>query len=232
MAKRKTLRFATMSGVIVLVAGLGVGLAAGVAGANNGKNVVNPDAGLSDAQRAAMQKAAHVRNDLYLKDFVVKHRDPHTLPVVEVPTYAAPPTDLAQARSAAALVVVGKVSDVTFQSSPSGGMPLATATIAVERIVKGQAGSTLVVRQLGGPVAQGSGGALAEFDTDHLLLPGDHVLLMLSRGATDPFYRPLLGVGVNQIRADGTVVAEESNPFRGFISGRTVAEVVATLVGP
>jgi hypothetical protein len=50
----------------------------------------NPWANKSDAERQADVDAAHERNDNYLRAFVASGRDPRELPVLEIPSYAAP----------------------------------------------------------------------------------------------------------------------------------------------
>lgn len=199
-----------------LAAGLGASSALG--SLSNQKVGVDPNKGLSTAQRQAIVDQAHARNNQFLQKF---HGDPHTLPVVEVSTYAAPPTSLSQADSASTLILIGRVQGVTFSSNPSGGMPRAISTIVVERVLKGTPTSLLItVSQLGGPVAQGQGGALAQFDTDKLLLGGDHVLVMLSIGAGGT-YSPVPGAGVNEIDANGRIVPEDGNPFGYQIAGKS-----------
>ncbi|HEV2415528.1 MAG TPA: hypothetical protein VGX27_12020 [Candidatus Dormibacteraeota bacterium] len=211
--------------VVVLSASV-LGADTRLLGSSSSKGAPDPEAGLSDSQRQAMHDAAHARNSRYLKEFVAAGRDPHSLPIVRVETYEAAPPNLGAALAAADAVVIGRVLNVTFADNPSGGMPIATATVEVTRKIRGTVGSTITIQQLGGPVATESGGALAEFDTDQLLLPGDEAILMLKlKGGV---FHPVPAAGVNLVR-NGRVLAEASNPFRLLFTGHSVDEVAAYL---
>jgi hypothetical protein len=121
------------------------------------------------------------------------------------------------------------VKSTTFQVNPSGGLPVATSVLKVERVLKGQnAAPDVVVRQLGGPVAHFSGGALAELDNDRLLLPNDHVLVMLTQGGSG-IYFTVAAAGVNEIRSDGKLAAEDSNPFAAAVNGKTVDQLASLI---
>jgi hypothetical protein len=188
----------------------------------------NPEAGLSDAQRLALHAEAHRRNDEYLREFVAQHRDPRSLPHVRVQSFGAPLPTLSGAVRKAEVILHGDVQEVTFASSLSGGMPVANATVRVRRVVKGHASGSVTVLQLGGPVAQGQGGGLAELDTDELILPGDEVILLLKQEASDRPYRTILGAGVFFVRGE-RVRAEDSNPFKEDLNGKTVDSVLNVL---
>lgn len=222
MARRSSVTMGLVAFGLVLVAASLLG-GNSVLGSSGNKVPNNPEAGLSDSQRQALHNAAHARNSQFLREFVSGGRDPHSLPAIRVETYAAPPLTLASALSAADTIVQGRVRTVTFVDNPSGGMPIATATVDVTRNIKGSTSAVITVQQLGGPVAHGSSGALAEFDTDQLLLPGDEAILMLK--AVGEVFHPLPGAGVNLIE-NGQVEAEASNPFGALFTGRSVDDVL------
>jgi hypothetical protein len=210
---------------------LGAGATAAMSAAGPHKPQPGPAASLTDQQRAAIVAQAHARNAWDLRDFVTQRRDPHTLPVIEVQSFAPPPPTMEQALSQATLVVHAKVRAVTFQSDPGGGLPLATATVDVLQTAKGRPAPTITVLQLGGPVAEGAGGALAQLDTDPLLLPGDDVILLLRPSpATPGLYRTVIGAGVDKI-TNGTVRAQDGNPFGAQITGRSVPDLLAVMHG-
>ncbi len=211
---------------LTIVAGITVALAASGGPA---KGQADPEAGMSDQQRSAIHAQAHALNDQYLRQFVARGSDPRGLPVVEVATYAAAPATLAEAAGQADLIVRVKVRSVTFQSDPAGGLPLATATADVVATAKGQSTSTILVRQLGGPVAQGSGGALAMLDSDPLVLSGDDAVLLLSHDSANS-YRTVNGAGVNLVH-NGVVRAQDSNPFASQVNARVVDDLLQTLRG-
>lgn len=193
-----------------------------------GKLPTNPEAGLSDAQREAIHQAAHARNNAYLANFVTQHRDPHSLPVVWVQSYAAPPVTLQAAARAAQVIVKGQVVHTDFAPNPSGGMPVATTSVRVTGNIKGQASPSVVVTQLGGPVADGQGGALAELATDELALPGDQVVLLLARPVAAAPLRTIPGAGVYFIR-NGVVAGESSENYK--VTGEPADQFIAELTG-
>jgi hypothetical protein len=210
---------------------LGAAAAAAMSAAGPHKPQPRPGASLTGQQRAAIVAQAHARNARYLRDFAAQRRDPHSLPVIEIPSFAPPPLTLTQALSQATLVVHATVRAVAFRANPGGGLPLATATVGVLQTAKGLSAPTVTVLQLGGPVAEGSGGALAQLDTDPLLLPGDDVLLLLRPSPAAPgLYRTVIGAGVNEI-TNGTVRAQDGNPFGARITGRTVPDLLAAMHG-
>jgi hypothetical protein len=191
-----------------------------------GKVPNNPDAGLTDAQRAAEVAATHAANDQFLRNFVAQHGNPHSLPVIRVGTWAAPPPTLAAAASRAQTIVHGTVQDVTFVPNPSGGLPIATAHVQVLETIKGQASQVISVGQLGGPVAQKTGGALAELDSDELVLPGDEVVLLLQPTGSSGVSRTVLGGGVYFVR-NGVVTGESSEQYK--LNGGSVQKLLDAL---
>jgi hypothetical protein len=220
-------------GLPILIGCLTVGAGAGAAMSAAGphKPQPSPGASLTDRQLEAIVAQAHARNVRYLHEFVAQRRDPHTLPVIEVQTFAPAPLTMKQALSQATVVVHARVRTVTFQASPGGGMPLAAATVDVLQTAKGRPAPTVTVLQLGGPVAEGAGGALAQLDTDPLLLPGDDVLLLLQPSpAAAGVYRTVTGAGVNKITG-GIVRAQDGNPFGAQITGRSVPGLLAAMHG-
>ncbi len=188
----------------------------------------NPWAGKSDAERQADVDAAHKRNDEYLLDFIASKQDPRRLPVIEIEVYAAPLADLSTSASVADVIVRGVVEDTTFQINPSGGLPIALSTVRITAVEKGAPdGGVIVVRQLGGPVAQSNGGAFARLENDEPILSGDDVILFLQRGS-DGRYTTQPGTGVYYVR-DGKTYAEEANPFGDQMSGLSVAEATESI---
>jgi hypothetical protein len=172
----------------------------------------DPMAGLSPAQREAIVASAHARNDEFLRNFVAQHRDPRSLPVGWLDSYAAPPASLTAATADADLIVHGRVQNVTFERNPSGGMPISTAQVQVLDTVKGHAAQRISVGQLGGPVAKGDGGALVQFRGSELILPGDEVVLLLKQvGAGEPF-RTVFGAGTYLVR-NGVIAGENAEHY-------------------
>lgn len=214
--------------LIALVAAAAVAAVVAQTGSELPKFPPNPWEGKSDAERQADVDAAHRRNDEFLLEFVASGQDPRSLPVLEVAAYAAPLPNLPSAVAAADVIARGVVEDTTFEINPSGGLPIMLSTVRIVSIDKGTTDSgTIVVRQLGGPVAQSDGGAFARLDNDEPILPGDDVLLFLKR-APDGAFTTQPGTGVYFVR-NGRMYAEEANPFGDQMSGRTTAEVMTTI---
>jgi hypothetical protein len=188
---------------------------------------INPWAGLTDAQKQKSVDATHERNAAFLRDFVRRNGDPRTLPVIKVQSEGIPPATLRQAVADAQVIVRGKVTRTSFAVDPSGGMPLATASVATLQVVQGNVPATFEVRQLGGPVAQYAGGALEELDVDAVLLPGDDVILLLRHGP-DGSLRTLPGDGVLYVAGD-MVRAEDGSPISAEVNGLKVADVLRSL---
>lgn len=187
----------------------------------------NPWEHLTDAQKQTMVDRVHERNAAFLRDFVRRYGDPRTLPVIKVHSEGQGPATLQEAISQAPTIVRGMVTDTSFVSNPSGGMPLATASVATVEVIKGNAPVALQVRQQGGPVAQYAGGALTEFDTDPLLLPGDDVILLLVPGR-DGYLHTIPQDGILYVVGD-VVRAEDGSPISVQVSGLPVADVLRLL---
>lgn len=204
----------------------------GATGHASAKPGPNAGARLADAELEALVAAVHVRNDEYLRRFVASGRDPRSLAVVEQHTWAGPtggtPT-LDAATAKAEIILHGRVREVTFTPSPTGGLPRSSATVDVKRTVKGQVASPLIVTQLGGPQPTESGGVLVRLDTTPLILGGDEVVLMLLRLANGSLVA-VPGAGVYQIR-NGHAEADHSSAFGSSLTGLTLDELLQRLAG-
>jgi hypothetical protein len=223
----KARRFGRGSSVAILSGGtlvLAMVLGTQVIGQSGTKEVpANPEAGLTDAQRVAIHEAAHGANERYLLEFIARHGDPHVLPVVEVESYGSGPLTLSEAVAKAELIVEGKVLSVDYAVNPSGGLPLSIANVSVAKTIRGSDGNaTVAVFQLGGPVAQDAGGGLAQLDIDPLILPGDHVVLLLTANGTTGSYRTVPGSGVFQVSPDNSVSVSDGSPFAKEVNGLSV----------
>ena len=124
--------------------------------------------------------------------------------MIKVSTWSPGSPSLGSAAIQASVIVHGFVQTVHFVGNPSGGMPQMTASIGVRDVGKGSvAGTTIVVRQSGGPVARpGNRGALVRLEDEELILPGDEVVLLLTRSqGPTPEYQPVYGAGVQFVRS-------------------------------
>jgi hypothetical protein len=200
------------TGFAAIAAGATVALAFTFAGASAGTKGPRPDpwAGLSDARRNAVVDQTHAQNVRYLRDFEARHGDPRSLPVIRIDTFRGVPESLGIAAAQAAVVMQGAVRGVHFTAGANGGLPQMTASVEVRSVGRGALpGSTIEVRQLGGPVAQpNGGGALVRLDSEELMFPGDGVVLLLTQTRSGVSqYRPVLGAGVYFVR-NGALAGE------------------------
>ncbi len=102
----------------------------------------------------------HAQNVKYLQDFEARHGDPRSLPVITVSPWQPPALSLGDAAARATAIVHGNVQAVHFFVNPAGNVPEMTATVSVRDVGKESiAGSSIVVRQSGGPVARPGGEA-------------------------------------------------------------------------
>jgi len=216
----------------ILVAGATVALGTtAIASTVSGKHPFNPWAGLTDQQKQAIVDQTHQRNVQYLNDFEAKHGNPRSLPVIKISTYQAGPMTMGAAVAQAEVIVRGHVDAVHFTAEPNGGMPQMTATLRVELVGKGSVSSSIVVRQLGGPVAQaGNTGALVQLEDEQLILPGDDVLLLLIHSQTSASeYRSVYGAGVIFVLNDRL---SGDAAKRYGLDQRRFAEIWASLTDP
>ena len=219
----------------ILAIAITAAAAAGVLGlsmalaATNGKVISNPWAGLTDEQKQAQVDAAHAANDRFLQELQARNGDPRTLPVIRISPYALPASSMGVAVRQAALVVHGRVTAIHFASNPGGGMPTMSATVQTLSVGKGSIAATLTVVQAGGPVAQGTGGALVEFDDEDLMFAGDEVLLILASPPNTGGFVPIYGPGVQKI-VNGTLSGRSA--VRYGIDGQSYDTVWSALVDP
>lgn len=194
----------------------GIGLAAA--------GILRPSASVMEE----IVEEADVRNASYLTAFIRGGGSIRDLPIIEIESYALAPASPEEAMAAAAAVVRGTVRKVSFASNPSGGLPIATSVIDVTDVGKGGMPASITVMQVGGPVAQSEGGALAQLDNDPLLAAGEEVILLLTEPDAMGIFRTVPGAGVSFIRGN-VVEAAEANRFAADVDGRSPEAVLAML---
>ncbi len=209
---------------IPLAAGLLVGVTV-VLAQDGPKAPPNPDAGLSDADRANIISQLKDRNAKWVQDFVDQGRDPRTLPVVELPTWSAGARSLAEARAQSRVVIAGIVASTTYHPDPNG-LTESVTSVQVNRVAKGATPPIIEVRQVGGPAWSPSGGELQQLEGDPLLLPGQDVVLLLRSGPSGAGYQTVYGAGVYFV-TDAGVEAPDSNAFGASINGLSVDAALA-----
>jgi len=208
---------------------LGAGLILGVTvtlAQTGSKTWVNPDVGRSDAERAATVAQLKDRNAKWVEEFVSGGRDPRQLPIVQMDTWSAGASSLAEARSQSTAVVSGTVLSTTYKADPNN-LTESVATVRVNGIGRGAPPETIQVHQVGGPAWSPTGGELQELQGDPLLLPGQDVVLLLAPASTSSdSYTTVYGAGVYWITSSG-LRAPEANSFASEINGLTVEAAFA-----
>ena len=220
--RRLTLLVASLAVVAVLATGT-----VAAAGVVSGKiHLPDPWARLSDAQKQAVVDQAHARNAKYLNDFEARRGDPRTLPIITIDAWQPPPPSFGPASAKATAVVRGIVREVHFTPQADGGIPQMTAMVEVLSVGRGSVAQTTIrVRQMGGPVAQGESGqgALVRLDGEELILPGDEVVLLLLQPEPKVNeFQAVYGAGVYFVR-NGILSGEAATRY-GF-AGRTLPDV-------
>jgi hypothetical protein len=217
--------------VIVVASVITVLIGVSIVMAQGGKRIENTWAGLTDAQKQAVVDDTHAKNVKYLQDFEAHHGDPRSLPTIKIESFRGPAPSLGGAATEASVIVRGVVQEVHFSIDPQGNsVPQMTATLRVRAVGKGSvAATTILVRQLGGPVAQADHGALLRFD-EELMLPGDEVVLLANRVEPNrDEYRAVSGAGVLFVTG-GNLVGEAA--ARYGLKGQQVTTAWKALTDP
>lgn len=223
-------RFPTAARVAValVAATVAVVVSMEAAGAGVGsKHPFNPWAGMSDQQKQALVDQTHSQTVKYLQEFEARHGDPRSLPVITVSTWQPPALSLRDAVTRATAIVHGNVLAAHFLVD-AAGQPEMTATVSVLDV---GAGPSIVVRQLGGPVARPGGrGALVRLEGEELILPGDEVVLLLTPSqATTLEYRAIYGAGVQFVR-NGRFSGESAKRYG--VDGQSFAGMWQSVTDP
>lgn len=187
-----------------------------------------PPAGpASAAAFDALVAAGDARQQQYLREFVASGNDPRSLPREFVSGTSGEPDTLRGVIAASAVIVRAQVVRTEFVHQPRD-LPLTVSTVRVSEVARGSAvGSELKVVQRGGPVPQPNrqGGALAQLETDELLLTGDDVVLFLRAEPRVGGYMTIGAAGIYFIR-NGNLVPEQHNRLWETVP-RTWSELAA-----
>jgi hypothetical protein len=191
------------------------------------KQFVNPDAGLTSAERMAKIEAGRARQRDFFNQFVASGQDPRSLPRISVSPYSGPIASLKETVATADAIVAGTVSRQDFSRS-GDGVERSRARISVDTIIKDSTvlPDELVIDQTGGPVLGQGGPALFQLDVDELMLKGDKGVLFLR--ASNGRIWTLPGSGIVFIQ-DGLAVPEASSRFAGDIRGLTLPQLLALI---
>jgi hypothetical protein len=213
--------------VVSVVAALAVILIIVGSTAGGGKRLLaNPDAGLTDEQRAAKhaeeRTAFEARLAQWTKDLDVSKLNLASLPHAELMLQLSPPaTSLTAAVARADRVVIGTVSSI--RPSMTGTM----ITLSVETSIKGNSPGTLEIRQSSTlrPTPDWKGVVIADSPGGPLLLPGTRAELLLM-ASPDGFLDVQESTGVYLFTSQG-VKATGNNPFAASVDGKHEAALVS-----
>lgn len=221
---------AVLLAVVALVAASLFGAVRISAALNGAKGPTpNPDAGLTDANRNAKYNAMRSEFDAHYAQWLaaldLSQLDLGALPHSEINSFHRGPVgDITAAAAAADVIVTGSVTHLALGSSGS------TATVVVDRLLKGTASREVLVRQAGGlrPAPDWKEVIVADSSAAPTLLPGDSVLLLLQRSSGDEY--EVQGYTGTYLLKNGTVVPVEGNPSASAMQGKTAAEAVSAIL--
>jgi len=204
---------------------------AGALGLPEKGGATDPDAGLTDAQKDARHSQLRAAYQARLADWVAG-LNPAALDFVNahhadmLGSYLPGRADLPAAIRDATAVVVGKVAAVTPRTSG------ALVELDVVQSLKGDSPTRLYVLQASAlrPTADWKGFVIADAASDPLLLPGQDVVLLLSRSGAEPnAFEIQSGSGLYYLR-DGAVFSLPVNPFRAAVDGQPASAFVASVL--
>jgi hypothetical protein len=190
----------------------------------------NPDAGLSDLQRAAtydqLRQQFATRYEAWLRTLDVTKLDLQKLPRHELlALYGPPQPSVDAAVTNAELAIVGTARGI--RSTTFDG---AYVTFSVERAMKGSSASSIQIHLGGGlrPTQDWSGVFLAERANSPLLLPGDRAILLLRKEPGSAVYDVQSFTGMYRV-ISGKVSALLGNPFAYAVEGQSEDAFIARL---
>jgi hypothetical protein len=187
------------------------------------KRFINPDAGLTEEQRAQRIAEGRERQRQFVRDFSASG-EPRSLPRMTIEPYAGPAPPLEISTERAIRIVVAAVTSVDFRPDGAQGPQTSNATLEVKDVLKGPGGlRSLLVTQTGGPVLTTQGPALMQLSSSELMLPGDEVLVFLYDHGPG---LPLTAAGV-VFFIDGAAMVGISSGLGAQVEGKTQAEVVS-----
>jgi hypothetical protein len=224
-------RWFVSSAALVIIPTLTIAFSTIATGAQ-GKSPANPWARLTPQEKQRVVDETHAQNVKFLNDFQTRGGDAHNLPAIKISAWRTPPKSIGAAAAQAEFIMHGRVLSVHFVANPSGGIPQMTAFVQIVDVGKGSiAGTSIVLRQVGGPVSQPGGrGGLVRLDGEELALPGDEVVLFLNRSnAPLPEFVAVYGAGIQFVK-NGRMFGETAQRY-GVVS-RNFAELWKTLTDP
>jgi hypothetical protein len=134
----------------------------------------------------------------------------HKQDVVLSASWAQGYSSLGDLRKAAALVAVGHVAGIVYEGEDvlSPGVATTRYSFVVDRLIKGQAAGTIVVKQTGGHL----GDVLQRIEDDPLMAAGDRYVLFLSRVSGGPYDGDYIVLG----GPDGRVAVDANGELRSL----------------
>lgn len=147
-------------------------------------------------------------------------------------TYSPGVTSLSEAQEKGWLAVEGRVISTTYLVDRTTHTTTSVATLDVTGASPGsEVAGHIEVVQIGGPAWTEDGiGVLQQLEGDPLLLPGDHVILVLVPACAEEHraegrYQTIFGAGIYHVTPDG-VRAPDSNAFSSSVAGLNSSELL------
>src|ERR1700674_1574850 len=216
-----------MGAAVGLIIFLAAAIALSAEGGN--KTITNPDAGLTDAQRAqnysSGRDAFNARYQQWLAsiDFSkVNYASLKRVPLNAL--YESPQPSLSAAKAHAELILVGKVRAIRPTAFDG-----TYVTLDIDGLMKGSASASVIIHQAGGlrPTPDWKGMFIAYALDEPLLIPNDRAVLFLNRGSTGTL--EVQGFTGLYRSTGGRVSAVAGNPFAQDVDGRSEVDFIATV---
>ena len=192
---------------------------------------MDPEAGLTDSQREALHAASLAQFEAHYARWV-SQLNVGALPLSSLPHYdmtgtvLPPKQSLLEAQRAADVIVEGTVLSIAPDPQPFGTSVL----LGVERAVRGEVGSAVVVRQGSHlePTPDWSRTVIVDAEWEPLLLPGQRVILFLNAGRQVGQYVVQAFTGMYHVD-NGQVTSLKDNPFAHSVNGTNEAQWISSI---
>jgi hypothetical protein len=185
---------------------------------------------LPDEECMALQQKMSADFDARLAAWVTDFNDDdidlRSLPKGESLADYAPPLDTLEASvREAEVILVGTATTVTFEGY------YAFVAFEIEHALKGPVSKEITFVQGGGPRPdpEWKKATLVEAPADPLLLPGDRAVLLLNYYAEPGWYEAQPWTGQYRLNEDGTISANEFNPFRRIVDDLSLDQFLALI---
>jgi hypothetical protein len=214
-----------VAAAFVLAAGAYAVTSGGQSEDSKGDQIQDPCLNLSDEECMALQQKMSADFDARLAAWVTDFNDDdldlRSLRKGESSADYAPPLETLEASvNEAEVILVGTANTVSFEGY------YAFVVVDIEQTLKGSVSKEITFVQGGGPRPdpEWKRATLVEAPADPLLLPGDQAVLFLRYYPEPGWYEAQPWTGQYRLNEDGTISANEFNPFRREVDGLILDE--------